>query len=74
MFSVRGIYDGKSVRITDKISEKKKYKVVITFIEEILEEDKALRDFSAQTAGLDFWGNPDEDHYQDYLKPNEKTK
>jgi hypothetical protein len=35
MLSVNGIYDGKSVKITDIITEKKKYKVVITFIEEL---------------------------------------
>lgn len=72
MFSVRGIYDGKSVKITDKISEKKKYKVVVTFIEELEKEDNGNRDLYAQTSGLDFWEDPKEDLYQDYLKPKEK--
>jgi hypothetical protein len=34
------------------------------------EEDKDLRDFSAQSTGLDFWKNPAEDLYQVYLDPN----
>ena len=72
MLSVNGIFDGKVVRITDKITEKRKYKVVVTFIEEIQPDDKVLRDFSAQTTGLDFLEDPREDIYQDYLTPKSK--
>ena len=68
MFAVNGIYDGKSVKITDKLTEKKKYRVVVTFIEELKPDDADLRDFSAQTTGLDFWEDSREDIYQDYLK------
>ena len=67
MLSVNGIYDGKSVKITDKITEKKKYRVVITFIEELQQYHNDLRDFSAQTKALDFWEDSREDVYQDYL-------
>ena len=74
MLSVNGIYDGKSVKITDEITEKKKYKVVITFIEEIQQYDKDLRNFSSQTNGLDFLEDPAEDIYQDYLNPKSKVK
>lgn len=74
MLSVNGIYDGKSVKITDKITEKKKFKVVITFIEELQQYDNDLRDFSAQTRGLDFLEDPGEDIYQDYLTPNSEVK
>ncbi|MGD9556337.1 MAG: hypothetical protein AB7V25_04925 [Mangrovibacterium sp.] len=69
MLAVNGIYDGKSVLITDKINEKKKYRVVVTFIEELDQLDKDTRDFSAQTSGLVFWNNEREDLYQDYLSP-----
>ena len=72
MISVNGIYDGKSVNITDKINEKKKYRVVVTFIEELPEEDIKLRDFSAQTNGLGFWKDSAEDVYQDYLDAKRK--
>jgi hypothetical protein len=74
MISVHGIYDGKAVRITDKITEKKKYKVVVTFIEEIKQYDSDLRDFSAQTKGLDFWNDAREDIYQDYVTSKPKIK
>ena len=67
MLAVNGIYDGKSVKITDKITEKKRYKVVVTFIEELQQQDNDLRDFSSQTSGLDFWMDSKEDIYQDYL-------
>lgn len=67
MLAVNGIYDGKNIRLTDKVNEKKKYRVVITFIEEI-EQDSELRNFSAQTRGLDFWNDEREDLYQDYLQ------
>ncbi len=66
MFAVNGIYDGKVVKITDKITEKKSYKFVVTFLEEL--SDNELREFSAQTDGLGFLEDPREDIYQDYLK------
>lgn len=67
MFAVNGIYDGRGVKITDKISEKKRYKVVVTFLEELQQTDNELREFSAQTDGLGFLEDPREDIYQDYL-------
>ena len=54
MLAIHGIYDGKTIKITDKVTEKKKYKVVITFIEEINQNDDDLRTFSSQTGGLEF--------------------
>lgn len=74
MLAVHGIYDGKTVKITDKLTEKKKYKVVVTFIEEIEQVDTDLRNFSAQTKGLDFWEDSREDIYQDYITTKSKHK
>lgn len=74
MLAVNGIYDGKSVKITDKMTEKKRYKVVVTFIEELQQQDNDLRDFSSQTSGLDFWIDSKEDIYQDYLTSKPKIK
>ena len=68
MFAVRGIYNGKEVKITEPVSEKKRYKVVVTFIEEIPEEDDS-REFASQTDSFEFWENTLEDIYQDYLTP-----
>jgi hypothetical protein len=47
--------------------------------EEILRDwiekaDHDLRNFSAQTKGLDFWEDSKEDIYQDYLIPKAKAK
>lgn len=69
MLSIKGIYDGEKIYPTESISEGKKYKVIITFLEEIKdEEEKHLRGFGANAnAALDFWKNPAEDIYQDYL-------
>lgn len=72
MLAIYGIYDGEKIRITDKITEKKKYKVVITFIEEISEDDAEIRNFTSQTNGLEFWNDSREDLYEDYLKKEKK--
>lgn len=69
MLAVKGIYDGKSVRLLDDFTDKKKYKVVVTFLEEIETVDLELRDFTSQTSGFDFWNSSKEDIYQDFLQP-----
>jgi hypothetical protein len=69
MLSVTGIYDGKNIYPVDTINEHRKYKVIITFVEELeaLEvEQLHLRDFG-NNASLAFWDEPAEDVYQDYL-------
>lgn len=68
MFALKGIYDGKLVKLLDSPLENKHYKVIVTFVEEIDSEDEELRNFSAQIDGLDFWKCEEEDLYQDYLK------
>ena len=74
MLAVHGIYDGKTVKITDRTTEKKKFKVVVTFIEELQQDDSELCNFSAQTSGLDFWEDSREDLYQDYLTTKSNLK
>ena len=74
MLSVYGIYDGKSVKFTERITEKKKFRVLVTFIEEIEKNENELRDFSSQLSGLDFWDVSKEDIYQDYVIPKSKEK
>ena len=66
MLAIKGIYDGKTIRPLEKIKERRKYKVVITFIE-ALDDAEELRGFSAQTASFHFWNDTREDIYQDYL-------
>lgn len=67
MITVRGIYDGEKFVALEDFPKEKPYKIIITFLEELNEEDQ-LRDFSAQTNGLGFWEAAAEDLYQDYLK------
>lgn len=69
MFSISGIYDGEKIYPTKKINNHKKYKVIITFIEELEteEDDKNLRNFGSNMSAMEFWNNEKEDIYQDYL-------
>jgi len=71
MFVVKGIYDGKSVKLLEKLADRRKYKVIVTFLEEIDPNDKELSEFTSQTIGLDFWNGTTEDIYQDFLKPKQ---
>lgn len=66
MFTVQGIYDGHQVKITEQVPEKK-YKVIVTFLEEIETEEEKVREFTSNTESFDFWENAAEDIYQDYL-------
>jgi hypothetical protein len=70
MLSVTGIYDGKSIYLTKSIDDPKKYKVIITFVEELdneAAEELNLRDFGMSSSSLSFWDDPKEDIYQDFL-------
>lgn len=67
MKAIRGFFDGEKIVATDQILTNKKFKVIITFIEEI-DETEDSRNFTAQTDGLSFWQDEKEDLYQDYLK------
>ncbi len=71
MLSVPGIYDGEKIFPTEAIQDHRKYKVIITFVEELdaNEYDETnLRNFGANSSAMGFWNNPEEDIYQDYLK------
>ena len=63
MLAVNGIYNGQSVQLLDKLTDHRKYKVIVTFLEEIEPTDEELRDFTSQTSGLEFWNEPMEDIY-----------
>lgn len=66
MLTVKGIYNGKEFVALENFPKNKNFKVIITFVEE-LSEDEEIRDFSAQTDALDFWNDEREDLYQDFL-------
>ncbi|MEO5571573.1 MAG: hypothetical protein ABIT08_01735 [Bacteroidia bacterium] len=71
MLSISGFYDGKNIKPLEETPKNKKFKVVITFIEE-LEDATQLRDFSSQTNSFAFWEDPKEDIYQDFLGKSKK--
>lgn len=66
MQTIQGFYDGKTFVPLEKVPVSKKYKVIITFVEEI-DEAEEVRNLSTQTDGFKFWEDTAEDVYQDYL-------
>jgi hypothetical protein len=76
MLAVKGIYDGSRIQLLEKIKDHKRYKVIITFVEEMKgsNEENELRSFSAQSKGLEFWEDKREDIYQDYLHKSKRAK
>ncbi len=70
MLSIQGIYDGKNIYPVEAIKGNKKYKVIITFVEELDSSETEtieLRNFGSNEPALDFWNNTMEDIYQEYL-------
>lgn len=67
MLAFKGIYDGVSVKLLESPVDKKRYKVIVTFIEE-LDSEEEIREFASQTDTFDFWKCEEEDLYQDYLE------
>lgn len=68
MLAVQGIYDGKNFMALEAFPTQKRYKVIITFVEEI-DETEDLRQFSSQIHTFSFWEDSREDLYQDFLTP-----
>jgi hypothetical protein len=66
MQTIEGIFDGETFIALEKVPVKNKYRVIITFVEEI-DESEEIRDLAAQTDSFDFWDSENEDIYQDYL-------
>lgn len=66
MLTVKGIYNGSEFVALENFPKNKAFKVIITFVEE-LDEDEEIRHFSAQMDALDFWKDEQEDLYQDFL-------
>ena len=71
MLTIQGLFDGKKFIALEKLPSKKKSKVLITFIDEV-DETQEIRNLSSQLDAFTFWGNEEEDIYQDYLPENKK--
>lgn len=66
MLAVQGIYDGITIMPLEDFPKDKKYKVIITSVEELDDIDE-VRTMAAQTDAFDFWYDEQEDIYQEYL-------
>lgn len=66
MLAIKGVYDGKRVKLLEKLPKNGRYRVIVTFLEE-LDEAHEVRNFSAQATSFTFWNDSREDIYQDYL-------
>jgi hypothetical protein len=66
MQTIEAIFDGQTFVPLEKVPVSKKYKVIITFVEE-LDEAEEIRNLAAQTDSFRFWQDESEDLYQDYL-------
>jgi hypothetical protein len=66
MQTIEGLFDGEKFIPLEKVPVTRKYKVIITFVEEI-DETEEIRNLSAQTDSFKFWEDEREDIYQDYL-------
>ena len=63
---IEGYYDGKHILPLGEIKSGKHYKVRITFLEELSPEEE-VRMLASHSDAFDFWSDPKEDLYQDYL-------
>lgn len=71
MLAIQAIYDGVKFIPLEKVPAKGKFKVIITFVEE-LDGVEDIRNFAAQTDSFTFWENEEEDIYQDFLSENKQ--
>jgi hypothetical protein len=68
MLALKGIYNGNNIEMLEPLPKNKKFKVIVTFVEEIKETDTMqIREFGKSSDGFDFWLDEKEDLYQDYL-------
>ncbi len=71
MIAIKGIYDGKKIIPLENLPINKKFKIIITLLEEF-DEDEEIRNFSSQEDAFSFWHNEKENIYQDYLLRDKK--
>ncbi|HQZ82132.1 MAG TPA: hypothetical protein PLR83_02840 [Pyrinomonadaceae bacterium] len=69
MQTIEGIFDGKTFIPLEEIPVNTRYRVNITFVEEI-DESEELRHLAAQMDSFEFWKDEREDIYQDYITRN----
>jgi hypothetical protein len=67
MQTIEGYYDGTHILPLTKIQDHRHRRVKITMLEVITEEEE-IRLASSRSDAFEFWEDPREDIYQDYLK------
>jgi hypothetical protein len=67
MVAVRGIFNGRNIQLLEKVEIKANTMVVVTFLEEENPEAE-LREMVSNPNGFQFWEDPAEDVYQDYVE------
>ena len=70
MLAIPAIYEGGKFFPLEAMPAEGKFKVIITFIEE-LDDEEDVRNFSAQMDTFSFWESEKEDIYQDFLVEND---
>jgi hypothetical protein len=63
MLAIKGFFAGEKSLPLEKIPNKKKSRVIITFIEEA-DNDSEIRDFSSQADSFYFWNDERKDCYR----------
>lgn len=67
MVAIQGMFDGQAILPMEALPTRKKYRLIITFVEEITDEEEEVRAFAASSDGFGFWESEEEDLYQDFL-------
>jgi len=70
MISIRGVYDGKHLRLSDKIDIRSPKQVIVTFLDEVEDEFSAheMSMIAQSSRALDFLENEEEDYSDKDLK------
>jgi hypothetical protein len=67
METIEGYYDGNRILPLAKIQDHRHRRVKITLLEELTEEEE-IRLAVSHSDAFEFWDDPREDIYQDYIK------
>jgi len=77
MVSIKGVYDGHTITPLEATHKNKRFKVIITFTEEIetpgMVSEPDFRELGGVANGFSFWEHEAEDIYQDYLETGPKA-
>lgn len=67
MLSIKGTYDGKHLKLAEKIKIRSPKRVIITFLEDVEEElsSRELHMLTQKGGAFDFLNNKEEDVYTD---------